>query len=175
MENKLKEKLEKIKILAMDVDGTLTDGRVYYSKNGEELKAFSIRDGLGIEILQKNGISTAIVTSESSQIISSRATRLKIKHVILGSKNKKKDLLNLAEEIGINIDEIAFIGDDLNDIPAIEVVGVSACPSNSVKYVKEKVDYICKNEGGNGAVREFIELILEAKEIKIEYPIFNNI
>lgn len=172
MELNLFEKLKKIKLLAMDVDGTLTDGRVYYSKNGEELKAFSIRDGLGIEILQKNGVSTCIITSEASQIISSRATRLKIKHVILGSKNKKRDLLNLAEEIGIIIDEIAFIGDDLNDISAIEIVGFSACPSNSIKYVKEKVDYICKSEGGNGAVREVVELILEAKGVEIKYPDF---
>ncbi|MGQ9819488.1 MAG: KdsC family phosphatase [Candidatus Kapaibacteriales bacterium] len=172
MEDKVIEKLKKIKLLAMDVDGTLTNGQVYYSRNGEELKAFSIRDGLGLEILQNNGISTCIITSEASQIISARATRLKIKHVILASKNKKRDLLNLAEEVGIKIDEFAFIGDDLNDISAIEVVGFSACPSNAIKYVREKVDYICKNEGGNGAVREVVELILEAKGIEIKYSDF---
>lgn len=172
MNPNLKEKLKKIKLLAMDVDGTLTDGTVYYSKNGEEYKAFSIRDGLGIEILHNYGIDTAIITSEASQIISSRATRLKIKHVVLGSKNKRKDLLNLAEEVGINIDEVAFIGDDLNDVSALEVVGFSACPSNAIKYVKEKVDYICENSGGNGAVREVIELLFEAKEFELKYPDF---
>jgi len=171
MESKLKEKLKKIKLVAMDVDGTLTDGRVYYSKNGEELKAFSIRDGMGIELLHHNGISTAIITTETSQIVTARAMKLKIEHVILGSKNKLKDLIALCEEIHINLDEVAFIGDDINDIPALEAAGFSACPNDAIKYVKDKVDFISENNGGNGAVREIIELILEAQEKEIIFPI----
>ncbi|MCX7880582.1 MAG: HAD-IIIA family hydrolase [Ignavibacteria bacterium] len=173
MEIQLKEKLKKIKLLAMDVDGTLSDGKVYYSKNGEELKAFSIRDGMGIELLHTFGIMTAIITHETSQIVTSRAMRLKIEHVILGSKNKLKDLFSLCEQLNLSIEEVAFIGDDINDIPALKAVGFSACPRNSIKYVKDFVDYICEQDGGNGAVRELAELILDAQERDI-FSIFKN-
>lgn len=170
MENQLKEKLRKIKLLAMDVDGTLTDGKVYYSKDGEELKAFCIRDGMGIELLHHYGIDTCIITTETSQIVTARAMKLKIDHVILGSKNKLKDLQTLCEDLNITLDEVAYIGDDINDLPAIENVGFSACPSDAIKYVRDKVDYICSCSGGSGAVRELIDLILIAKEKEIVFP-----
>lgn len=163
-------KLKSIKLLAMDVDGTLTDGKVYYSKNGEELKAFCIRDGMGIQLLHHFGIKTCIITTETSQIVSARAMKLNIDHVILGSKNKLKDMEELCSEIGISLLETAFIGDDINDINLIEKVGFSACPSDAIKYVRDKVDYICSNTGGNGAVREFIELILTAQGKEIIFP-----
>lgn len=161
MENHLKEKLKRIKMLAMDVDGTLTDGRVFYSKNGEELKAFSIIDGMGIQIFQDYGYLTAIITSETSQIVTARAMKLKINNVLLGSKDKRKDLIDLANELNISLEEIAFMGDDIIDIPALKIAGFSACPANAVKYVRDNVDYICSRSGGNGAVRELIDLILE--------------
>ncbi|MCX7909802.1 MAG: HAD-IIIA family hydrolase [Ignavibacteria bacterium] len=170
MENILKEKLKKIKLFAMDVDGTLTDGKVYYSRDGEELKAFCIRDGMGIELLHHYGIQTCIITTETSQIVTSRAMKLKIDHVMLGSKDKLKDLKELSSELNISLEEIAYIGDDINDIQALEGVGFSACPSDAIKYVKEKVDYICSNSGGSGAVREVIELILLAQEKEIVFP-----
>ncbi len=169
MESKLNEKLQKIRLVVMDVDGTLTDGKVYYSKNGEELKSFSIRDGMGIELLHQNGIATGIITTETSQIVTARAMKLKIEHVILGSKNKLKDLISLCDEIGLTLDEVAFIGDDINDIQALQSAGFSACPDDAIKYVKDKVDYISAYNGGNGAVREIIELILEAQNKKITY------
>ncbi len=164
----MEEKIKKIKLLVMDVDGTLTDGKVYYSKNGEELKAFSIIDGMGIEIFHNLGYRTAILTSETSQIVTARSMKLKIDNVILGSKDKKKDLENLAKELELDLSEIAYIGDDINDVPAMKIVGFSACPANSLKYVKNFVDYICENSGGNGAVREVIELILEKQGRPIE-------
>ncbi len=169
MESKLKEKLQKIRLVIMDVDGTLTDGKVYYSKNGEEFKSFSIRDGLGIELLHQNGIATAIITTETSQIVTARAMKLKIEHIILGSKNKLKDLISLCDDIGLTLEEVAFVGDDINDIQALQSAGFSACPNDAIKYVKDKVDYICANNGGNGAVREIIELILEAQNKEIIY------
>ncbi|MFN3305682.1 MAG: KdsC family phosphatase [Candidatus Kapaibacteriota bacterium] len=167
MENQIYDKLKRVKLLVMDVDGTLTDGKVYYSKDGEELKAFSIRDGMGIELLHNYGIGTCIITTETSQIVTARASKLRIDHVILGSKNKLKDLEELCNEVNITLEEVAYIGDDINDIRAIEKVGFSACPSDAVKYVKDKVDYICSNKGGEGAVRELIELLLisQGKEI----------
>jgi len=169
MDNTLQEKLRRIKLVVMDVDGTLTDGKVYYSKDGEELKAFNIRDGMGIELLHHYGIATCIITTETSQIVTSRASKLRIEHVILGSKNKLKDLENLCSELNISLDEVAFIGDDINDIEAIENVGFSACPSDAIKYVKEKVDYISSKEGGAGAVREIIEMILLSQDKEIAY------
>lgn len=169
MENHLKEKLKKIKMLVMDVDGTLTDGRVFYSKNGEEMKAFSIIDGMGIQIFQDYGYLTAIITSETSQIVTARAMKLKINNVLLGSKDKKKDLTDLANELNLSLEEVAFIGDDIIDIPALKIAGFSACPANAVKYVRDNVDYICSSPGGNGAVRELIEMILEMQGKNINF------
>jgi 3-deoxy-D-manno-octulosonate 8-phosphate phosphatase (KDO 8-P phosphatase) len=166
----LNDKLKKIKLLVMDVDGTLTDAKVYYSGNGEELKTFSIRDGMGIELLRKGGIESAFLTSENSKIVSSRAVKLKIEHVILGSHNKKKDVLTLCENLSLNTENIAFIGDDVNDLQAILISGVSACPKNATATIIENVDYICKTDGGAGAVREFCELILKAQNKPITLP-----
>ncbi len=142
-ESTLCEKLKKIKLLAMDVDGTMTNSTVYYSKNGEELKQFCIRDGMGIELLRREGIKTAIVTSENSPIVVARANKLKIEHLLLGSRNKKIDLEQLASHFGIEVNEIAFIGDDVNDLQAIQSAGVGACPSDAHDLIKENADYIC--------------------------------
>jgi YrbI family 3-deoxy-D-manno-octulosonate 8-phosphate phosphatase len=167
---KLNKLLKKVKLLVMDVDGTLTNGFVYYSKKGEELKQFSIRDGMGIELLRLGGIETAIVTSENSEIVTARAKKLKIKHVILGSRNKFQDLKNLAADVSLSVSEIAFIGDDVNDIRAMEIAGVSACPNDASNKVILVADYICGRNGGDGAVREFAELILKANNKNITLP-----
>jgi 3-deoxy-D-manno-octulosonate 8-phosphate phosphatase (KDO 8-P phosphatase) len=169
-EELIREKCRNIKIIAMDVDGTLTDCSVYYSKNGEELKRFSIRDGMGIELARLNNIKPAIITSESSEIVKSRALKLKIKDVILGSRKKDISIKELSGKYDVSLNEIAFIGDDVNDIPAIEEVGFSACPADAHYLVKEKVNYICKNNSGNGAVRELIELILKFQDKSLYLP-----
>jgi 3-deoxy-D-manno-octulosonate 8-phosphate phosphatase (KDO 8-P phosphatase) len=156
----LKVRLEKIKILVMDVDGTLTDGTVFYSARGEEMKRFSLKDGMGIELLRKADIESAILTSETSAIVEQRAKKLKIRHVLLGSRNKKKDLENLAKKLSLSLEEIAYIGDDVNDIMAMQISGVSACPLDASEEVKKVVDYECDTYAGYGAVREFCELIL---------------
>lgn len=156
----LNEKLSRVKLLVMDVDGTMTNAKVYYSNKGEELKEFSIRDGMGIELLRKGKIKTAILTTENSQIVTTRASKLKIENVILGSRNKKKDLLDLAQKLSLNTENLAYIGDDVNDIHAMEAVGVSACPKDATSEVKKVASYVCENTGGNGAVREFAEKIL---------------
>jgi 3-deoxy-D-manno-octulosonate 8-phosphate phosphatase (KDO 8-P phosphatase) len=156
----LKSKLGKIKLLVMDVDGTLTDGTVYYSARGEEMKRFSLRDGMGIELLRKGGIIPAILTSENSPIVEQRAKKLKIEHVLLGSRNKKKHLENLAKNLSLDMAEIAYIGDDVNDIMAMQISGASACPNDAANEVKQVADYHCKANAGYGAVREFCELLL---------------
>ncbi|TAL71138.1 MAG: HAD-IIIA family hydrolase [Bacteroidetes bacterium] len=150
-------------MLVMDVDGTLTNAKVYYSGNGEELKEFSIRDGMGIVLLKIAGIIPAIITSENSKIVSARAAKLKIRNIVLGSRNKKKDLIDLSGKLKLSLENVAYIGDDVNDLHAIEISGVSACPSDAIESVKKKVNYVCKNSGGNGAVREFIDRILKSQ------------
>ena len=168
MDKLLNEKLLKIKLFAMDVDGTLTDGTMFYSAQGEQLKRFSTRDGMGITLLQKYGIKVAIITSENTEIVTARAKKLNIEDVILGTKTKDEDIKVLAEKYKISLEEVAFIGDDINDIPAIKIVGFSACPQDASNFVKDKVNYICINTGGNGAVREIAEMILEAKKIALD-------
>ncbi len=170
VEDKILEKCRNIRLLVMDVDGTLTDGKVYYSGNGEELKQFSIRDGMGIELLKLAGIDTAIITAENSNIVKARASKLNIKHVILGSKNKRKSLMELAEKLSLKMDKIAFIGDDINDIQALEIAGLAACPSDANEQVKLVSDYVCQNQGGNGAVRELTEHILLSQNKLITLP-----
>lgn len=160
LDKTLDEKLRKIKILAMDVDGTLTDGAMYYSANGEEMKRFSTRDGMGLKLLRKGGIQAIIITSESSAIVSSRAEKLEIDKVILGSRNKSGDITEFCKINEYNLSEICYIGDDVNDEYVMKICGFSACPNDAVEIIKNTVDYVCKNNGGNGAVRELCEMIL---------------
>ncbi len=166
----LAEKLKKIKLLIMDVDGTLTDSAMYYSPNGEELKRFSTRDGMGINLLQRAGIETAIITSENSPIVTARAEKLKIKHVLKGNRNKSDSLIIMATSLGLKTEEVAFIGDDINDIHAMKIAGASACPADATMHVMKIADYICKQNGGKGAVREFCEAILESQGKSILLP-----
>jgi 3-deoxy-D-manno-octulosonate 8-phosphate phosphatase (KDO 8-P phosphatase) len=166
----LLQKIKKIKLFVTDVDGTLTDGTTYYSSEGEQLKQFSIHDGMGIVLLKKAGIEVAILTSESSPIVEARAKKLKIEHVGLGSRNKKQDLNELAQKLNYSLDEIAYIGDDVNDLQPLEICGLAGCPSDSVAAIKNVADYICELPGGKGAVREFAELILINQNKPITLP-----
>lgn len=165
----LNSRLKNIKMLVMDVDGTMTDGTVYYSKNGEELKRFSIRDGMGINLLIKGNIIPAIITSENSEIVTARAKKLGINYVVLGSRNKTQSLKELSESANIPLSDIAFIGDDINDLNVMKICGLSACPKDSVLAVKEIADFNCSYNGGKGAIRELIEMILlsQNKEITL--------
>lgn len=158
--SELKEKLIKIKVVAMDVDGTMTDGSLFYSDEGEQVKRFSARDGMGVTLLHKAGIETAIITSEISPIVQARAKKLRINNVILGSRNKSQAIEELAESLEVDISNLAFIGDDVNDYHALKCAGFSACPSDAAEQVKGIVDYVCSAPSGNGAVREVCEMIL---------------
>ena len=156
-------KLKKIKLLVMDIDGTLTDGAMYYTEDGKEFKRFSTRDGMGVNLLRKSGIETAIITSENSQIALNRAKKLKIENCILGSRNKTKDFEDLLDKMGFTFEETAYIGDDVNDYHVMKLAGVSACPADSVDAIKSVANIICEKNGGHGAVREFSEMILDAQ------------
>jgi 3-deoxy-D-manno-octulosonate 8-phosphate phosphatase (KDO 8-P phosphatase) len=160
----LKEKALKIKLVLTDNDGVLTDTGVYYSERGEEMKRFSIRDGMGVERLRNLfNIETGIVTGEYSGSIKKRAEKLKIKELYQGIKVKHNLLDEILQRNKIAASEIAYIGDDVNDLELIKLVGLSACPADGMIDVRSIVDYVCEHKGGNGAFREFAELIMALK------------
>lgn len=158
-------KAKKIKLVITDCDGVLTDTGVYYSAYGEELKRFSIRDGMGVERLRKlANVDTAIITGENSEIVARRAEKLNIIELHLGITNKVEVVNEIAKKLNLNLNEIAYIGDDTNDIKAMEIVGFSACPVDATTFAKEAADVIVKYRGGYGAFREFAEIIIKSKQ-----------
>ena len=163
----LQSKIKKIKLVLTDCDGVLTDTGVYYSDQGEVMKRFSIRDGMGVERLRKlAGIETGIVTGEFSGSVKKRAEKLKIEELHLGAKNKIDVLNEILIRRNLKTKNIAFIGDDMNDLEIMKVVGLSACPSDAMTEIKNISDYVCKNRGGNGAFREFAEIIIKGNLIR---------
>lgn len=150
-----------IKLFATDVDGTMTDACMYYAENGIELKKFNFRDGMGFKLLRDAGIKTAIITSENTSIVQKRADKLKVDYLSMGTWTKLDFVKNICSELNITLDEVAYIGDDINDIELLSAVKYRACPNDAVKKVKEIPNItILKNNGGDGAVREFIEKLL---------------
>ena len=164
---KVIQKAKKIKLLLTDCDGVLTDAGVYYGLNGEELKKFSIRDGMGVERLFKLvKVETGIISGETSLSLQKRADKLKITELHLGIKSKVDLLEDIKSRKKIKSSEIAYIGDDVNDLDIIKKIGLSACPNDAMDMVKQKVQYVCSEKGGQGAFREFAELIISAKKNK---------
>lgn len=149
----------KIKMLVMDVDGTLTDGRIYIGNDGEVFKAFDVKDGYAIANLHKVDIIPVIITGRKSKIVEERSKELKIKEVHQGIENKVEMLEDIAQKYNLSLEEVAYIGDDLNDLECMKVCGLTACPNDAVNEVKKEVSYICTKNGGNSAVREFIDYI----------------
>lgn len=153
-----------IKLFVSDIDGTLTDGGMYYSATGEVLKKFNTKDGKAFELLRVKGIKTCLMTSEETDITASRASKMKIDYVYEGvtGYEKKDALISLCKELEISQSNTAYIGDDVNCIEALKFSGVKACPLDASYKVKSVLGiYICKSLGGGGAVREFADLILE--------------
>ncbi len=164
------ERALRVKLLVMDVDGTLTDGAMYYSERGEELKRFNTRDGMGITLLHRASIQTAIITSEHSPVVVRRAEKLRIQEVMLGSKDKTTTLLDMARRLSLSPEDIAYIGDDVNDLHVMRLCGFSACPVDAVEAIRETAHMVCQKPGGNGAVRELAEFILVAQNKPITLP-----
>jgi len=157
-------KAQAIRLLLTDVDGVLTDGGVYYSAAGEEMKRFSIRDGLGVERLrQLTGIEVGIVTGEASPSVLRRAEKLKITELHLGIRHKKAVLADIFGRLKLQPKEIAYIGDDANDLEVMRHVGLSATPADGYREVLVMADYVCQSPGGHGAFREFVELLIAAR------------
>ena len=160
----LKKKIAKIKLVLTDSDGVLTDTSVYYSEQGEIMKKFSIRDGMGVERLRNLlKIETGIITGELSPSVKKRAEKLNITELHLGIRDKVLVLKKILKKRKIKFENVAYIGDDVNDLEIMKLAGVSACPGDALKEVKLISDYTCENKGGYGAFREFTELIIESK------------
>jgi len=153
-----------IKLLLLDVDGVLTDGRLYYGNSGEELKAFDIQDGLGIKLLQRGGVKVGIITGRRSALLQRRAEELAISPLVQGREDKWLALNEMMEDLGVSLEEIAFVGDDLPDLAVIKRVGLGITPANGSHIVASQADWQTKNSGGDGAVREIAELILSAQD-----------
>ncbi|MDZ7784419.1 MAG: HAD-IIIA family hydrolase [Halioglobus sp.] len=150
-------------MLVLDVDGVLTDGRLYYGDNGEEFKAFNIRDGLGIKLLQQAGVPVAIITGRVSDIVSRRARELGIEEIIQGREDKREALLELCRGHGLTLEECAYMGDDLPDLGAIVAAGLGMSVADACPAVREAADWRSSLAGGCGAVREACEFILGAR------------
>ncbi len=158
-----KSKLEQIKLLLLDVDGVMTDGGIYYSNSGEEMKKFNIQDGYGIIKLQRAGIKVGIITGRVSEIVTRRAAELGINEVHQNFEKKIEAYEIIKKNLNLSDKEIAYIGDDEFDIPVLAKVGFSAAPADAVPSIIKFVNYVCKRNGGNGAVREVIDIILKNK------------
>lgn len=152
-----------IKLLLLDVDGVLTDGKLYYGNSGEELKAFNIQDGLGIKLLQQGGIQVGIITGRVSTLLQRRADELGINPVIQGREDKLTALRELLENQNLGLHQIAFMGDDLPDLSAINLVGLGITVANACSTLAAKADWQTLRSGGDGAVREAAEMILKAQ------------
>ncbi len=159
------KKIQKITLVLTDVDGVLTDGGMYYSEKGEVLKKFNTKDGMGVELLLKNKIKTIFITRENSKITKIRARKVKATQVLSGIKKKENELVKICKKFLVKPENIAYIGDDINDILIMQKIGFSCAPLDCHSEVKQVVDYVCSVNGGNGAFRELADLILSEKNL----------
>lgn len=155
--------MNNIKLFITDIDGVWTDGGMYYDQTGNEWKKFNTADSAGVLFLKLLNIPTAIITGEDTQIVQRRADKLGITHLFLGIKDKVAVAQSLCQKLGISLNEVAYIGDDINDILLLQKVGLSACPANAPIYVKKYADWQLNVRGGDGAFRAFAERYLEEK------------
>jgi 3-deoxy-D-manno-octulosonate 8-phosphate phosphatase (KDO 8-P phosphatase) len=163
-------RLKRIRLFATDVDGVLTDAGMYYSESGEELKKFNTRDGMGIKLLQRAGLITALVTQERTKLVARRGEKLMIPEVHQGIMDKLSLVREMAERHALSMDQVAYVGDDINDLSTLKAVGFSAAPADGLPQVLAAVDYVCTKKGGEGVIREIIEMILQAQQTAPEVP-----
>lgn len=164
----LKLRAQKIKLAAFDVDGVMTDGSLTYMQDGSQLKTFNAKDGLGVVMLNKAGLLTAIITAKETGAVAQRAKTLGITKLFMNQKNKILALNELCNEFKLGYEEILYMGDDLPDIEVLKLCGLSACPSDAVNEVKDICDIVCDKDGGRGAVREICDFLLKSRGITFD-------
>jgi 3-deoxy-D-manno-octulosonate 8-phosphate phosphatase (KDO 8-P phosphatase) len=160
--SEFKNNAANIKAVLLDVDGVMTDGKLYYTKNGEEIKTFNVRDGLGIKLLLKEKITLGIISGRNSDPLLKRLNELGIIHRFLGSTDKSRDFQNFLKDSKLTKYEVAYIGDDLPDLAILRSCGLSACPADAPPEVISLVDYVSPKKGGDGVVRDVAEYILKS-------------
>ncbi len=153
------------KLVITDIDGVWTDGGMYYDDLGNEFKKFNTSDSAGILFLKKLGIPVVIMTGENSKAVERRAEKLKIDYLFLGEKDKLGQAKTLCTKLKLTLEDVAFIGDDMNDLKLLKKVGISCAPSNAPIYIQKEVDFVVKKKGGEGAFREFVEKLLEQENL----------
>ncbi|HSE15865.1 MAG TPA: HAD hydrolase family protein [Pyrinomonadaceae bacterium] len=163
MKAEVQERAARIKLLLMDCDGVLTDGRIWLFENGEEQKGFHTRDGLGIDLLHRAGLRSGIISGRTSSAVTTRARTLGMSFVVQGHENKSQAFADVLAEAGVSNAEVAYIGDDLNDIPLMLQSGLGFAVADAALETRERAHYVTKAPGGFGAVREVIELILKSQ------------
>lgn len=164
----LRKKAAKIKWFFCDIDGTLTDGGVYYSPEGELLKRFSLRDGTGFFLLRQCGIKAGFITTENSPIVEQRAKKLKIDKYIFGTQHKVEAMQDFISTEGITMENVAFIGDELNDVKLLKACGLAFAVGDAANQAKEASDVVCEHRGGNGAFREAVEKLIESRGVCVD-------
>jgi 3-deoxy-D-manno-octulosonate 8-phosphate phosphatase (KDO 8-P phosphatase) len=158
-----------IKMLVLDVDGCLTNGAITYTESGDEIKSFSVKDGLAIATWIRMGRKVAIITGRKSNIVQKRLSELKVTYLYQGIRHKKEQLDKILKNENLSYEEVATIGDDLNDFHMLKASALSFTPNDGVEYIKKSVDIVLKTKGGEGAVREMIEYIIEHDGIQEEF------
>lgn len=161
--DKVMQKAARIKLLALDVDGVLTDGRLYFAEDGGELKTFDTQDGHGIKMLQQSGVICAIITGRTTKLVERRARNLGIAHLLQGREDKLVALKELIAQLGVTLDQVAYVGDDWPDLPAILAAGFGVSVANAHRDLLMRADYVTALPGGRGAVREVCDLLLKAQ------------
>lgn len=156
------ERAAGIKAVVFDVDGVLTDGGLWYGPTGEALKRFDVKDGHAMVLARITGLPVAILTARTSPMVDVRANELKLTHVFQGRREKGAGFLELAQAMSLAPEELAYMGDDVNDLPALNRAGLSACPANAVPEVRDAVHFVSSRAGGHGAARELLEMVLKA-------------
>lgn len=165
MDDRIRERLRKIRLLLLDVDGVMTDGRIVYDANGVETKFFNVKDGHGIKMLQRAGVEVGIISGRESQVVTNRAAELGISLVYQKALDKMTPYLQVLASRGLEDEEVAFMGDDIIDIPVMRRVGFAAAPADALEYVVCHAHYVANNRGGWGSVREVCDLILKGKGV----------
>ncbi len=164
--------LEQIRAVAMDVDGVLTDGGLWWGPGGEEWKRFCFADIMGVSLARRAGLGLALISGEDSPLVDRYAQKMHIKHVVKGCRDKAAALREYATSADIDLSQICFMGDDVNDLPAMRIAGFAAAPANASRDVLAEADFVSQKNGGNGAVRELVDALLSARGLRAE-EVFN--
>jgi len=170
-----RDKLRSIKAIALDVDGVLTDGGMWWGADGSELKRFSFADIMGISLARRSGLTIALISGEDSPLVDRYASKMFITDVAKGCRDKAAALRDFAQRNNLQLNEICFMGDDVNDLPAIEISGLSAAPADARPAVIQRVDFVANLSGGCGAVRELVEALLAARGTDAETVYRNSL